>query len=60
MLINNSNQSKGFKVTVSFLGLVNGKIDGSQGDNKQVEVKAGGGRAEIFVRKLVPDKEFKI
>jgi len=40
--------------------MVNGKIVGSQGDSKQVELKAGGGSAQIFVKKAEADKEFKI
>jgi hypothetical protein len=49
-MITNEHPSIGFKVTLTFPGMYNGKIDGAHGDSKQVELRAGGGRAEIFVR----------
>ena len=33
-MITNDHPSKGFKVTLSFPGMVNGKIDGAHGDSK--------------------------
>ena len=44
-LIENKHPSKGYKVTLSFPGCVNAKIEGSDTDSKTVEVKAGGGSA---------------
>lgn len=41
--------------------MVNGKIDGTtQGDSKQVEVRAGGGRAEVYIRPAKLGEELSI
>lgn len=41
--------------------MVNGKIDGTHGENeKQVEVRAGGGRAEVYIRPARPGLDFII
>jgi hypothetical protein len=45
---------------MSFPGMENGKIDGSLGDSKQVELKACGGRVEIFIRPAVFGKELNV
>lgn len=59
-MITNEHPSKGFKVTLSFPGMENGKIDGAEGDSKQVELRAGGGRAEVFVRPAHSGADFNI
>lgn len=59
-LLTNDNPSKGFKVTLTFPGMENGKIDGAQGDSRQVELRAGGGKAEIFIRPVGADKDLSI
>ncbi len=38
----------------------NGKIDGSKGDSKQVDLRAGGGHAEIFIRPAVSGKKLSV
>ena len=59
-LLTNENAQKSFKVTLTFPGMDNGKIDGEQGDSKQVDLRAGGGKAEIFIRPKEPGKELTI
>ena len=58
--MSNDNPKKGYKVTLTFPGMENGKIDGAQGNSKQVELRAGGGKAEIFIRPAESGKELSI
>ena len=59
-LLTNDHAQKGFKVTLTFPGMKNGKIDGATGNSKQVELRASGGKAEIFIRPAEAGKELSI